>query len=669
MPNYLDVEPDQLRRMAQQHDSLAADIRKWGEIPQDWLAEFQSTYGVIADPMREALVDYYNRRHQSAERLAARHERTRDELLAAAAALEHADHSGGQHISHAGNFADGAPRGGPAVSAPPGNPTPVGAGPHTPTTDGAQQNVAQPGYPPVTSVDPRMPEGTPYSDSAPVLPTASAAPQLNDPGPAGVAAPQATMPGTFGVPQPGSDGMPEFGSAGVSVDPLVAGNGVADVPIDMNGHAGVADGLPAPIAGGIAPPPVSAGGGGAGTAVRPPAPLAAGPFAAALHPAEDRRALPSLVVGEGAEDDLALARTLLAATLSAVADSAPGLDWGVAVLRTVGGPLVLLTSTEGRGWLPPRLFLPSEVIIPWRWDSILRAAGRETVAALEGTTDPARMLAEFCLLVGERRRVRISALVSSAAIAEDLRRTLGDDVAIEDRVSAAESAVDLTSPGTGLADRLTLAGSDDLLREASTVPDTEIRAKCVELARAADAQVRTAFSVGNAGGSPHRARILDALHAGLPVPESWWHQIRTVDALAAASARSRRIDVSHIPVGGVPLNVTGMEVLRAMVFERRVDELLLLLAEGEPDRQTLRDALYTYGQITEHPLFPTAVRISAAHAIRPGSAVSDVAIAPGVRAGSRGVSSMSHGEAPPPVAGLLNGPAGSESSGEQRRAR
>ncbi|WP_067800781.1 type VII secretion target [Nocardia beijingensis] len=668
MPNYLDVEPDQLRRMAQQHDSLAADIRKWGEIPHDWLAEFQSTYGVIADPMRGALVDYYNRRHQSAERLAARHERTRDELLAAAAALENADHSGGQNISHAGDLAGGAPRGGPAFGAPPGHPTPVGAGPHTPTADGPQPNVAQPGYPPATSVDPRMPEGATYSDSAPVLPAASA-PQLNDPGPAGVAAPQATMPGTFGVPQPGWGGMPDSGSAGVSVGPLGALNGVADVPIDMNGHAGVADGLPAPMAGGTAPATVSAGGGGAGTAVRPPAPLATGPLAAALHPAEDRRALPSLVVGEGSEDDLALARTLLAATLSAVADSAPGLDWGVAVLRTVGGPLVLLTSTEGRGWLPPRLFLPSEVVIPWRWDSILRAAGRQSIAALEGTTDPARMLAEFCMLVGERRRARISALVSSAAIADDLRRALGDDVAIEDRVSAAESAVDLTSPGAGLADRLTLAGSDDLLREASTVPDAEIGARCVELARAADAQVRTAFSVGNAGGSPHRARILDALQAGLPVPESWWHQIRTVDALAAASARSRRIDISHIPVGGVPPNVTGMEVLRAMVFERRVDELLLLLAEGEPDRQTLRDALYTYGQITEHPLFPAAVRVSAAPAIRPGSAVSDVAIAPGVRAGSRGVSSMSHGEAPPSVAGLLSGPAGSESSGEQRRAR
>lgn len=133
------------------------------------------------------------------------------------------------------------------------------------------------------------------------------------------------------------------------------------------------------------------------------------------------------------------------------------------------GPIVLLTSTEGRGWLPPGLFLPSEIALPWRWDVVLDNVAREATAALEGTTDPARMLAEFGLM-GRLRSVRISALVSSAAITDDLRAALGDDVAIEGRVSAAESAVDFTSPGIGLVDRLALAGSDELLRQAATVP-------------------------------------------------------------------------------------------------------------------------------------------------------------------------------------------------------
>jgi hypothetical protein len=330
--------------------------------------------------------------------------------------------------------------------------------------------------------------------------------------------------------------------------------------------------------------------------------------------------------------------------------------------------LVLLTSTEGRGWLPPGLFLPAEVVIPWRWTAILGTAGRETVAALEGTADPARTLAEFFLSVSRRRAGRISALVSSTAISDDLRMALGDEVAIEDRVSAAESAVDLTSPGIGLVDRLALAGSDESLSQASAVPEAEIRAKCIELARAADARVRTAVSGIGGESSFHRASILDALYAGLPIPASWWDEIRVGDAMTAAALSARRIDVSHMPVGGISLNVTGTEIQRGMVFERRADELLLLLAAGEPDRQTLRDALYAYGEIAEHPLLPAAARVVATETPRRSTAVSDAVFAPGVDAGSSGGSAVGHGGTPPSVAGLLGGPAGSESSGEQRRA-
>lgn len=44
------------------------------------------------------------------------------------------------------------------------------------------------------------------------------------------------------------------------------------------------------------------------------------------------------MVGAQVEEDLVLARTLLAATLAAVADSALGLEWAVVVLRTLSGP-------------------------------------------------------------------------------------------------------------------------------------------------------------------------------------------------------------------------------------------------------------------------------------------------------------------------------------------
>ncbi|MEU2013989.1 hypothetical protein, partial [Nocardia sp. NPDC019302] len=166
---------------------------------------------------------------------------------------------------------------------------------------------------------------------------------------------------------------------------------------------------------------------------------------------------------------------------------------------------------------------------------------------MEGITDPARILAEFGLLLSRRGPGRISALVSSAAVSDGLRLALGDDVAIEGRVSAAESAVDLASQGNGLVDRLALAGSDELLRQASTVSFGKIRAKCIELAKTAHARVCAAAPAVGAEISAHRARrqrILDALHAGMSIPGSWWEQMRAADDMTAAALRSRRVDVS-----------------------------------------------------------------------------------------------------------------------------
>ncbi|MBF6468884.1 hypothetical protein IU427_27515 [Nocardia beijingensis] len=661
MPNYLDVEPDQLRRMAKQHDQLAADIRKWGEIPHDWLSEFEPTYGVIAEPMRAALVDYYNRRHESAERLAANHERTRDELLAAADALEKADHSGGQQIGKAGDFGNGALWGGPTLGGPLDTPKPVDAGADTPITNDTpskQPSVSQP-----TASE--MPELSEHLGSAP-LPPAASAPQINDTVPPGLTAPNGMIPPMTGIPQPGFDTVVESSPADISVDSFVGANG-AYVPTDAHSEPGIAGEMPAPVMAG--PSPAAGFGSGAGPTGRPPTPLPVGPFAAAVHTVADRRALPPLVVGERVEDDLALARNLLAATLSAVTDSAPGTDWGVAVGRTPVGPVVMLTSTEGRGWLPPGLFLPEEVVIPWKWKSLFKSGRRDALNALEGIGDPARILAEFGRSVTRRKPIRISALVSSAPIPEGLRAALGGDVAVEGLVSARESAVDLTSPGEGLVDRLGLAGSDELMGQAALVPDGEIRAKCLEVARTADAWVSNSAMSGVAAGfsnRAHRQRILDALDAGLPIPPSWWDQFRAADGMAQAALRSRRVDVSHIPLGDVPLEVYGTEAVRRMTFERRADELLLLLAGGEPDRQTLRDVLYSYGQIAEHPLLPETAPVVAARtaeAVGASRAVSSVASG----RGAHGVGISDLTEAPPSVAELLRGSAESEGSSMQRR--
>jgi hypothetical protein len=678
MPEYLDVEPDQLRQIAVQHDRRAADIRKWGEIPHGWLAEFESGYGTIADPMRGALVDYYNRRHDAAERLAAKHERTRDELNAAAKALEDADLSGRSHITNSGDFADTPRRFGPASGTPMDAPPLPGVGPDTPVSEG--RPVQPPAIIP-SAVEPSAETGR--SDHVPLAPAATAS-QSGDTAPPAATAPTGMAPFPGGISEPGVGDIPPIpvddasSAAGTPIEPdnvagMVAGSN--DDP-SMTGMTG------APLA--AAPYAAPLGAGGAGMTGRIGGPLATvpfpapGPFVAAAHAPKERQALPSFVVGEQVEDDLLLARTLLAATLAAVRDSAPGLEWAAAVGRTPVGPIVLLTSTEGRSWLPPGLFLPSEVALPWRWDFFLNPAVRESMAALEGIADPARILVEFGSTRSRRKRFRISALVSSAEITSNLRTALGDDVALEDWVNAAESAVDLTSPGIGLVDRLALAGSDELREQAAAVPETHIRVKCLELARAAHAGVQVAVSPMDEEifrRRTRRQRILDAMQAGQPVAASWLDEIRDEHDRTAALLWSRRADISEVPVG-VGVNFSSAEELRAMGFERRADELLLLIGNGGADRQTLRDVFYAYAQIVEHPQFPAEARTVAMQS----RAVGATALVPGGQfARSAGPSAPDvhpisvspiglGGGTPPSVAEILNGPAGPVSSGEQRRA-
>jgi hypothetical protein len=667
MPNYLDVEPDQLRAIAEQHGLAAANIRKWGEIPHQWLADFEPTYGMIADPVRAALVDYYNRRHDTAERLAANHERSRDELIAAARALEAADQSGGHRIGGAGDgFGDAVPRVGPTPGAPTDHTPPVGDSGDTPSTNGTQR-LPRPSIAPDVAGAPGVPDGDVGRSDQPLPPSVSSVPQASDAGSTGIAAPGGAIPHSV------SGSEPDIGDrtdAAPAVDGSSSTTGMtAGMAGDSDSAASAVGGLGAPPV--LEPLPANVAGDAAGMATGMPAPLATGPFVSMAHASENRRRLSSLVVGGQVGEDLALARTLLAATLAAVAESAHGLEWAVAVMRTPIGPIVLLTSTEGRGWLPSGLFLPSEVTLPWKWDAVLDNAARRATAALESTADPARMLAEFGS-VGRLRSARISAMVSSAAISDDLFAILGDDAAVEGGVSPAESAVDFTTPGVGLVDRLELAGSSELLLQADAVPENEIRAKCLELARVADARVRAA--VPHIGGEfpaqrAARQQIFDAMHAGRPVPAIWLEEILAADSRTAAELRSRQTGTSYAPPGGLPSDVSSAEALRAIVFERRANELLLLAAVGEPGRQTLRDALYAYGQIADHPQLPAVARVTV-EATDTALAYPHAGMTRDAGTDSHGVSVSPIGSdgAPPRITELLNGSAGSKGSSEQRSA-
>ncbi|MFI9414424.1 hypothetical protein [Nocardia gamkensis] len=325
-------------------------------------------------------------------------------------------------------------------------------------------------------------------------------------------------------------------------------------------------------------------------------------------------AAPAFVLGERVDGDLVLARTLLSGVLAAGGDGVLGLGWAVSVMRHPSGISAFVTSNEGRGWIPAGLYLPRELSTPWVWEVAENA--------WEGVADPARVLAEFGIAWGRRSGARLTAIASSADVDADLRRQLGD-VPIEGEV-AASSAMDFSAPKPSLADRLELVGAAALVRRAAATPESEIGTRCWELASDAHARVHKAGlgSPAALGAPAARERILGALRQRREVSQELWEELRDADDLLTATMLSHRADVSRVALGELRADqadgrhASEMSALRAMVFERRCDELVLLLAEAAT-RQTLRDAVYAHAQIVSHPGFVAPDPAPAAPARRP----------------------------------------------------
>lgn len=311
-------------------------------------------------------------------------------------------------------------------------------------------------------------------------------------------------------------------------------------------------------------------------------------------------AAPTFMVGERVDGDLALARTLLSSLLAAAESATVGTAWSVSVMRHPGGIGAFVTSNEGQGWLPAGVYLPRELSTPWVWSV--------SDTAWEGVADPARVLAEFALAWGGKTGARLTALASSLPIEDVLSRRMGD-VPTAGSVGPA-AMMDFANPGTGLVDRLELVSAPQLLERAASVPADRIGWRCVELA--VDAHARTARLGPNAatalGTAAVRERILQAFRQAKPVPAQWWEELRDADDLVVASMLPLKADVSRVPLGelrsetAAGRSATDVSVLRSMLFERRCDELVLLLAD-EPTRQRLRDAIYAHGQLVDHPAF------------------------------------------------------------------
>ncbi|MBY8862748.1 hypothetical protein K7711_40205 [Nocardia sp. CA2R105] len=590
--------------MAEQHRLVGAQIGEWAKQPTEWLENFPQSYGVIAHPVHVALKDYYQARENAGNHLAGQHYETAKQLEEAARAYENAEHDGVNHIRNAGGGQD----------------LPAGSGHGT---------YPGPGSDPVTSAPYTGPGATPGTH-APVGGTHDTTPAVNGTGgptstdsPTGVG----TSPGTTlgGAPVDGGGG--QFGPTGPT-------GPVSPTPGDLMPTAAAGS----PLAGGSvfapgdgrgAPQPPSSGDGDASG-------MAAmlTPFAAAVAAAKERDAAPAYVVGEQVDNDLVVAKALLGAVLAAVDSSVLGLHWAVAVMRSPSGAGVFITSNEGRGWFPAGLFLPHEVSTPWMWDEFLAADSDDLGSPWEGISDPARVLAEFGLAWGAKAGAGLTALASSGPIDSGLR-TRFDNAAMADMVSPAYD-VDLRVFTPDTADRLALAGSKEALEQAAAVPDSQLAQRCLELALDAQEKVGAgaALPADARGSRGVRQRILDALQARREIPASWWSELRDADDLLSAAMLPRRVDVSRVEPGDLRVD-DEVAALRAIVFERRCNELVSLLA-GEPTQQQLRDAVYAHDQIVKHPRFvevPPAVAAAESERVgRPVASPGQV-VAPPVTAG------------------------------------
>lgn len=572
MPDRMEIDPEVLRQLAIQHDRVARDTREWAQPPTAWLDSFLPTYGKIAYPVYNALMRYYDARKRAGEHLADQHDQTAASLRAAADTYEHTDEDFAARFRQADAEFDTSSQ--------------------TPNTVGADRPV---------------PIGTPADVTAQVAGAPGAADAGVNGAPAG-----AGHAAVAAGPAPATE-------AAVPVAPAATATGTPSAPADTAPSGTTGAGSPPPgqsASGGVVPPTVVAPAVGVPAGADQPAngtpagpargadglpmiPIA--PFASALARAKDQAAGPDFVIADRPDDDLVLARTLLGGILSAVRTSALGLQWSVAVMRGPGGAMVLLTSNEGRGWLPAGLFVPRGTALPWGVD------GAEP--AWEGISDPARILAEFSLMAGARSGARLTALVSSAEIDTALRERFGD-VSMQSSVPPSDE-IDLSAHTPDTVDRLTLTGMPQLVDKVDVVPDAELRARCLGLA--IDAHARMSHS-----GAPTpevaavrsaRTKILDQLREGAEVPREWWDELRDADDLLTAAMLSRRTDVRRVQLGELRIDDRA-EILRTLVFERRCDEVLMLLSENVT-RQDLRDAVYAHVQIIGHPLYTAAPAVVA----------------------------------------------------------
>lgn len=285
--------------------------------------------------------------------------------------------------------------------------------------------------------------------------------------------------------------------------------------------------------------------------------------------------------------DLAAVRTVIEA-----AGGASEVQWAAGMVVTSGSRQIVVTTDRGRGWMPARVVLPADVVLPWEHDDSAR---------WEGLIDPARVIVEY----SARQNGELTALASTHSSAPAV--AAGVPFVYADATDRAHPEM-LSGP---ISTRIAHI-DEDLRRKAERTagrPAKEQRVRALGCAYRADEEASRLSDGGNLGEL--RGRILTQLNAQdqallhdlrrMQVQlRPLWERLQDEYGALRQLERAARADVRDIARGELDMSGGACRPLLAQCY---ATEAVFGLRSPSP-AEALENAVYSWGMLSlaEHGL-------------------------------------------------------------------
>lgn len=268
--------------------------------------------------------------------------------------------------------------------------------------------------------------------------------------------------------------------------------------------------------------------------------------------------------------DLATVRTVLEA-----AGGGSTVGWAVGMIVTAGRRQIVVTTNRGRGWMPPNVLLPEDVLLPWTHPESAR---------WEGLLDPARVIVEYAAATSGTLTALASTHSSAPGVAAEVPFVFADAMQ-RPRPDLLSGPAVRREPFAVLDSRLAAA-------DTITEPDDQ-RRQALWIAHDA---VEKAGDV-----STIRRSLLAALNVDPTMSESrkierlGWDVLVTENEVLWEKDFAARMDVRNVDIGQLD---TGGGRCRPFLVQSYATEAVLALRNASP-RQALLDALYSWSMLLE----------------------------------------------------------------------